>query len=222
MTAVREAIVLPALFLTVAFLGGLEPGAARPWTAPSLLSLVLAVLILGALVRSGALAPARLLESARPALANANGVVVLLSLFAASAQMLHMLTPRSGLPSLIVVIMLTLLLVNTLVVAPDRAPLLRSLAVMLTSAFLLKFVVLAGLADPDGSRTARVLIALFDLATLGTIAQAPLHPASGYLAFLLIVCYLAGVALLPRAWSDSRRDGAIALPDVSVRDLTRY
>jgi hypothetical protein len=198
-TAVREAIVLPLIFLTVTFFGGLEPGAPHPWAAPSLFSLVLAVMVVAALVRSGTLAPDRLLHGSRSILANSNGFAVLVSLFAASAQVLHMLTPRSGLPSLIVGVVLFVLLLNTLVMSPDRPRLLRSFAVVTGSAFLLKFVVLAALADPDGGRTKRVLLALVDAATLGTIAQAPLHPASGYLAFGIVVLFLIGITLLPSA-----------------------
>ena len=199
MSAAREALVLPLMFLTVVMFGGLELGSPRPWTPPALFSLVLAVMIVGVLVRGGALAPERLLHNARGMLANANGAVVLLSLFAASAQVTHMLTPGSGLPSLIVGLVLFLLLLNTLVAQPDRRRLLRSLAVVLGSAFVLKFVILASLSDPDGGRTRRVLVALFDAATLGTISQAPLHPASGYIAFALLLLYLAGVAALPGA-----------------------
>ena len=44
---------------------------------------------------------------------------------------------------------------------------------------MLKFIVLAALADPEGSRTKRVLLALFDAATLGTISQAPVQAAGG-------------------------------------------
>lgn len=199
MTALREAVVLPLIFLTVALFGGLEPGTRDPWSAPSLLSLVLAVMVLAALVRSGTLAPDRLLHGSRSILENANGFAVLASLFAAAAQMLHMLTPRSGLPALIVGVVLFVLLLNTLVLSPDRPRLLRGFAVLTGSAFLLKFVLLASLADPDGGRTRRVLVALFDVATLGTISQAPLHPAAGYLAFAIILLFLIGVALLPSA-----------------------
>ena len=199
MSAVREAFVLPFIFLTVALLGGLEPGARDPWAPPSLFSLVLGVMVLAALVRSGTLAPDRLLHGSRTILANSNGAAVLVSLFAASAQMLHMLTPRSGLPALIVGVVLFVLLLNTLVMTPDRPRLLRSFAVMTGSAFLLKFVLLASLADPDGGRTKRVLLALFDVATLGTVSQAPLHSAAGYVAFLIVLLFLTGVALLPSA-----------------------
>jgi len=98
---------------------------------------------------------------------------------------------------LIVGLVLFLLLINTLVAMPDRRRLLRSLAVVLGSAFVLKFVVLAALSDPDGGRTRRVLVALLDAATLGTISQEPLHPAAGYLAFVLVLVYLIGIATLP-------------------------
>jgi len=197
MSALRESIVLPLLFLTVIMFGGFDPGSTRPWTVPSPFSLVLAVMAVGVLVRSGALAPERLLDPSRSILANANGAVLLLVLFAASAQLFHMLTPRSGLPALIVALVLFLLLVNTFVAQPDRQRLLRSIAVVLASAFILKFIVLAALSDPEASRTRRALTALFDVATLGTVSQVPLHPATGYLAFGLVILYLFGVSALP-------------------------
>jgi hypothetical protein len=200
-SALREAILLPLTFLTVALLGGLEPGALMPWVAPSLFSLVLAVLLVAALVRGGAVAPDRLLHGSRLPLANANGAAVLASLFAASAQVLHMLTPRHGLPAVIVALILLLLLANTLVISPDRPKLLRSLALVLGSAFVLKFVLLDALADPEGGPTKRVLVALFDAATLGTITQNALPASAGYLAFMLVMIYLVAVSALPAARS---------------------
>lgn len=217
MSALREAVVLPLLFFTVALFGGLEPGASMRWAPPSLFSLVLAVMVIGVLVRSGALAPERLMHASRTILENSNGIVVLAALFAASAQALHMLTPRSGLPSLIVALVLFLLLVNTLVSQPERQRVLRSLAVVLGSAFILKFVVLASLADPDGGRMRRVLIALFDAATLGTITQEPLPAAAGYIAFFLLLLYFIGLAALPGRLAR----GTLSLPpEALVRSRT--
>lgn len=207
MSAAREAILLPLVFLTVAMFGGLEPGASLRWTPPSLFSLVLAVMLVAVLVRSGALAPEHLMHATRGAVANANGLIVLVSLVAGSAQALHMLTPQSGLPSLFVSLLLFLLLLNTLVSSPDRARVLRSLVVVLGSAFVLKFVMLAALADPTGSRTSRVLLALFDAATLGTISQQPLAPAAGYLAFALLVLLFIGLAALPARRTNWLTDG---------------
>jgi hypothetical protein len=216
----REAVVLPAVFLTVALLGGLEPGAARPWIPASPFSLVLGFLLIGVLARSGALAPERLLDTARPPLANANGLVVLLALFAASAQVLHMMTPRSGLPALIVALLLFLLLVNTWVILPERRRALRSVAVTLASAFVLKFVLLAALAEAEGGRTRRVLVALFDLATLGTISQDPVAPAAGYLAFAVALLYLAGLAGLP-ARHDAAAPGLVRGHDSHANVIVR-
>ena len=196
MSALREAIVLPLLFLTVTLLAGAEFGPRIALAAPSLFSLVLATMVIAALVRGRALAPDRLLHSSRSIVENTNGAIVLAALFAASAQVLSMLTPRSGLPLFFVDVLLFVLLLNTLVTQPDRPRLLRSVAITLGSAFVLKFVVLAGLSDPSGSRTSRVLIALFDAATFGTIAQAPQPPAGGYVAFFTVVLYLVGLALL--------------------------
>ena len=90
-----------------------------------------------------------------------------------------MLTPHSGLPLFFVSVFLFVLLLNTLVAQPDRVRLLRSLAVILGSALVLKFVILASLSGPSGSRTARVLVALFDAATFGTITQEPQSPGGG-------------------------------------------
>ena len=198
MTPAREAIVLPVLLLTVALLGGLHPGPRLAFVPPSLFCLILSSLLLAALVRSGALDPVRLMHGSRPALANANGAVVLVTLFAAGAQVFAMLTPATGLPLFFVSAFFFVLLVNTLVASPDRVRLLRSLAVIFGAGLILKFVVLGGLSQPSG-RTARVLVALFDVATLGSIAQDPQPAAAGYLGFVAAALYLAGAALLPAA-----------------------
>jgi hypothetical protein len=196
MSVTREAVVLPVLFLTVTLLASVRPGVAVSFGGPSLFALVLATMLIATLIRGHALAPARLLHGSRTILANTNGAIVLATLFAASAQVLAMLTPRSGLPLFFVDVLLFVLLLNTLVTQPERRVLLRSLAITLGSALLLKFVVLASLSDPGGSRTSRVLVALFDAATFGTITQDPMPPVAGYLAFISAALYLIGLALL--------------------------
>jgi len=197
MSAVREAVVLPAIFLTVALVGGLQIDARVALMPPSLFSLVLATLLFAALIRGGVVAPDRLLHSSRSALQNANGAVVLVSAFVAAAQILSMVIPRSGLPLFFADLFLLVLLVNALVSVRDRVHLLRSLAVMLGSALLLKFVLLASLSAPADSRTARLLFALFDAATFGSIAQEAQAPAAGYVAFAAVALFLIGVSLLP-------------------------
>lgn len=205
MSALREAIVLPCLLLTVALLGGADIGHAVALVPPTVFSLVLATMLIVALVRSGAFDPARLMHGSRSPLANANGAIVLAALFAASAQLLAMLTPRSGLPLFFVDVLLFVLLLNTLVAEPDRVRVLRSLAVTLGSALILKYVVLAAVSSSSGGRMSRVMIAIFDAATFGSITQEPHAPASGYLAFFSTALYLVALALLPAAVSRSTR-----------------
>ena len=100
MTAGREAILLPLLFLTVSLLGGLRIAATTALLPPTVFALVLGLLLLRLLVQSGALAPDRLLSPSRLLLANLNGVTVLLSLWTAAAQTCALLIPESGLPRL--------------------------------------------------------------------------------------------------------------------------
>jgi hypothetical protein len=209
-TALREAVLLPLLLLTIVLMAGARLDARVALVPPSLFSLVLATMVIGALVKSGALAPERLLNAARPAAANANGAVVLFALFAATAQVLAMLTPRGGLPLLFVDILLFVLLLNTLVAMPERTRLLRSLAITLGSALLLKFVVLEAISGPADSRLARVLVALFDAATLGSITQVPEPPAAGYLAFFTVAMYLVALALLPPSRPPEARSTELA------------
>lgn len=199
MSATREAFVLPLLLLTAMLIASVEPGARVAFAAPTPLALVLAALLVAALVRSGALDPARLMHGSRSILANANGATVLLSLAGASAAVLTMVTPRSGLPRFFVSVVMFTLLINTLVARPDRVRLLRSVAVILAAGFLLKFVVLSALSEPGGTTTSRVLVALFDAATFGSIAQEPQQTSAAYFALAAIALLLAATALLPPA-----------------------
>lgn len=194
----REAITLPLLLLTVAGAGGFRVALNGTITLvpPSLIGLVLAVFLIGALVRSGALEPSRLVGSWRTPLENGSGVTVLLALLVATAQVFTMLTPASGLFAFVFDAFFALLLWNTLAADPDRPRLLRSLAVVLGGAFVLKFVVLAALYDPDGGLLRRVLLALIDGITPGA-APPPDGPVTGYLAFATLGLYFVALVLLP-------------------------
>ena len=197
MTALREAIYLPLLFLTVALLGGVRPGAAIVLVPPSLFALILAVMLIGVLVQSGALAPVRLMGATRPGLANVNGFVVLATLFVAAAQIFSLLTPGAGVPRILFSVYFFVLMLNTLAAGPDRVRVLRSLAVTFGAAFILKFIVLDALSDPASGRLTRLLQILLEGVTLGTVTQEVQHPAAGYLAFFTIAVFLVGAALLP-------------------------
>ena len=197
MTAAREAIYLPLLFLTVTLVGGLRPGAAVVLAPPSLFSLILAVLLVGVLVQSRAFVPVLVMNSSRPALANLNGGVIVAALLVASAQMFSLLTPDAGLPRVLFSVYFLVLMINTMAASPDRVRVLRSLAVTFGAAFVLKFIVLDALSDPAGGRLTRLLQVLFEGVTLGALTQEVQHPAAGYVAFAVIVIFLVAVALLP-------------------------
>ena len=205
--ALREAVVLPAAFLTVVLLGSVRMGQATSLVPPSVFALVLGLLVVRVVVQSGALAPQRLLGASRSALANLNGVVVLLALWLASAQVIAVLIPESGLPRIGFGVFLLILLVNTAAAAPDRIRLLRSLSVTFGSLFLLKFVVLRELSAPGTSGLKRVLQTLLEGITLGALLQPPSHPAASYVALLSLVLFLVALFLLPA--SATRRTGAL-------------
>ena len=213
MTAAREAIYLPVLLLTVTLLGGLRPGSAVVLTPPSLFSLILAVLLVGVLVQSGAFVPLRVMNASRPALANLNGGVLVATLMIAAAQMFSLLTPDSGLPRVLFSIYFLVLMINTMAASPDRVRVLRSLAVTFGAAFVLKFIVLDALSDPAGGRLTRLLQVLFEGVTLGTVTQATQHPGAGYIAFAAIVMFLAALALLPSSMRELSTSHAIVVRD---------
>ena len=198
MTARREAITLPLIFLTVLLIGGLRPGVSGSWMRPPTpFSLVLGILLMRVLVESGALAPGKLVSSSRSPLANLNGFVALTTLWIAAAQVFTMLTPETGLPRLAFAVLFVVLLLNTAAAAPDRVRLLRSMSVMLGAAFVLKFVVLFELSAPGTTWLKGVLQAMLDGITLGAIVQNPLSPLDPYFAFLTVALFIVGVFLLP-------------------------
>jgi hypothetical protein len=195
----REALTLPILLLTVAGAGGLRVDAAGKLSLvpPSLMALVLGVLLIGTLVRSGALAPDRLIGERRSAIENTSGAIVLVTLLLATAQMFMMLTPPTGLLGFVFTSFFLLLLWNTLAVNPDRRQLLRSLAVVFGGAFVLKFIVLAAAYDADGGLLHRVLVTMLQGVSLGALGFVPDGAATGYVAFVLLGFFFFSLILLP-------------------------
>lgn len=195
MTPMREALVLPCLFLTVGLLGGLRLGADVRLQPPPLESLVLAVLLIGALVRSRSVSPEHLMNPTRTPLENVSGLVVLLTLFAASAQIFTLVTPDTGLLHLLVTVFFFVQLLTTLTAVRDRDAMLRSLAVLLGCAFVLRFIALESLYSPGRGLMKRVMTAIMEGITLGTLDYAPVGAATGYVAFLALALYLIGLVL---------------------------
>jgi hypothetical protein len=197
MTAGREAIALPVIFLSVLLAGSVRIGEPTMLVPPSPYALVLGVLLVRVTIQSGALAPEQLLASSRSALANLNGAVLFVTLWFAAAQALAVLIPDSGVPRLGFAVFFLILLLNTAAASPDRPRLLRSLSVTFGATFILKFVVLDALSEPGESAFRRALLALVDGVTAGALVQPAHHAVSAYIALGTIALFLFGVFLLP-------------------------
>ena len=186
-TATRDATLLPLVFLAVGLLGGLRIGESEMWRAPSLFSLVVAVLMIGALNRHGALALERLLNSSRSTL-DLKGLLMLLAVVLASAQVFELTTPNGGLLRMAVygLYSLVLLAFNTRAIAADRIRLLRSCIVIFALTFTFKFVLLP--SSPVGGWREF-------LCRLVPTCE-PRHPVTGYLAFFTLFLYVLALARL--------------------------
>lgn len=217
MNRALEVFYVPLLFLAVTLLGGVHIADRVVFVRPPLSALVLAVLLLSALIRCGAVAPERLMHPARSPLQNTSGAIVLITLFSASVQAFNIVTPLRGLPRIIVIVFLGVLLLNTLAASADRTHALRSLAVIFGSMFVLKFIVLSALSDPAGGWLKRVLLATFEGVTLGTLTQQPLAPATGYIAFVTLALFLAGLVLLPRREGGNPMPVLVSPPPHAIR-----
>jgi len=197
-TPTREAITLPLLFLTVVLAASVQTGTPLQFAPPSPFALLLAMLLVGCLVQSGALAPDLLVSPQRSSLENLNGLVVVLTLFAASAAAMAVVLPASGAPAVLMGILLFALLAQALAIGATRTRMFRGLLVSFAVAFTLKYIVLASLSAPAVGMMGRIVQLLFEGVTLGTITQPPTHFAAPYLAFAALILYLFALVLLPR------------------------
>jgi hypothetical protein len=198
MTPVREAIVLPAIFLTVVLCGGFRMAAGVRLVPPSLTALVLAIPLVGLLVRSGTIPVTALLGGTRRPLENVSGGIVLATLFAACAQALNLLIPDTGLLHAAFAIFVFCQLLTMSASKMERPATLRALLVLFGSLFVLRYIMVEALYGPGGGMLHRVLVTLMSGASLGGIAYEPNAPLTGYVAFFTLLLYFIGLLLLNR------------------------
>src|SRR5262245_44212235 len=198
MTPVREAIVLPAIFLTVVLAGGFRMAADVKLVPPSLTALVLAIPLVGLLVRSGTIPVTALLNGARRPMENLSGGIVVATLFAASAQALNLLIPDTGLLHAAFAIFVFCQLLTMGASGTERPATLRALLVLFGSLFVLRYILVEALYAPGGGMLHRVLVTLMSGASLGGIAYEPNAPLTGYVAFFTLLLYFIGLLLLSR------------------------
>lgn len=220
MSALREAVVLPGVFLTVALLGGLRVTAdGVRLLPPALDALTLAMLLVAALARAGVFVPDFLMNARRAAVENLNGLVVLLALFAASAQTFNLLTPERGLLRIIFSVFFFVQLMTTLAAATSRRAMLRGLLVLFGAAFILRFIVLESLYSVESRFLRRILTAALEGVTLGALDYDPNAAATGYAAFVALTAFMAGLTLLAPLSHPLHRNGSSGLlPSSSAAD----
>jgi len=196
--ALLDFVLLPLLFLTVALLGGLRLALDHAFIffTPPLVTLVLAVLLLTLFVRGGLLEPHRWFARNYSPLTNISHGWLFLILFLASAQAFNAVLPERGLLHWLFSFFFLWTLWNNQFSLFDARRLLRSLVVLFGTAFVVKHILLANLYGPESGWFTKVAGSLLQGASLGTLDATPFAPASGYLAFITLALYVAGLFLL--------------------------
>jgi hypothetical protein len=193
------------LFLTVVLLGGLRVDAENRtfiFVAPPLVTLLLAVLLVLLLVRGRLITFQRWVVSDLPPLTNLVHIWVLITLFFASAQAFNSVLPERGLLHWLFSFFFLWTLWNNQFSSFDPRRLLRSLAVLFGTAFVLKHMLLASLYSPEGGWLKRVAGTLLQGVSLGTLDPPNFAPATGYISFFTLILYVTGLILLAFAGND--------------------
>jgi len=192
-------VVLPFLFLTVALLGGLRVSGddhAFVFLPPSLITLILAVLLLLLFVRGGLIDIRSLVAGSNPPLTNVVHIWMLLTLFFACAQAFNSVLPERGLLHWLFSIFFLWTLWNNQFSSFDARRLLRSLVVLFGTAFILKHLLLASLYSQDGTWLKSLTSTLVSGVTLGALDAPQFAPATGYISFFTLGLYLVGLMLI--------------------------
>ena len=214
-------LLLPFIFLTVVLLGGLrvsDGSHAFVFMPPPLITLVLSVLLLLLFLRGGLIELRELISVENPALTNITHVWLLITLFFASAQAFNSVLPERGLLHWLFSFFFLWTLWNNQFSSFDARRLLRSLAVLFGTAFVLKYMLLASLYSQDGGWLKRVAGALVSSVTLGTLDAPVFAPATGYISFFTIGLYIAGLVLM--SFGQHRVDQQMATGEERERTLT--
>src|SRR6476620_7907342 len=198
-TTLVNFLLLPFLFLTVALLGGLRVDAETRtfvFIPPPLVTLLLAVLLMLLFVRGGRLRFNEWVRSDFPTLTNVAHIWMFITLFFASAQAFNSVLPERGLIHWLFAFFFLWTLWNNQFSSFDARRLLRSLAILFGTAFILKHMLLASLYSPEGGWLKRVAGTLLQGVTIGTLDAPSFAPATGYISFFTLTLYVGGLILL--------------------------
>ena len=219
--ALVDFVALPFLFLTVALLGGLRvDGESRAFVflAPPLVTLLLAVLLMLLLIRGDLLRFQRWIRSDLSPLTNVAHSWMFITLFFASAQAFNSVLPERGLLHWLFSFFFLWTLWNNQFSSFDARRLLRSLAILFGTAFILKHMLLASLYSPEGGWLKRVAGTLLQGVTIGTLDAPSFAPATGYISFFTLTLYVVGLILLASAANGQTKIITHAIPASVVED----
>lgn len=201
-------LLLPFLFLTVALLSGLRfsaPDGAFVFLRPALVCLIFAAITLFLFVRANLIKLDGWFSEEFSSLKNIANASVIVTLFAASAQVFNSLLPERGLPFWVVAFCFFWTLWNNLFAEFDAKKLIKSLGAMFGLAFVVKYLVLANLTAPANESWLKAIWENPAQEFLTYVLDLPrFAAATGYAQFFTLIFYLLGLFLLPR--STSKKD----------------
>jgi hypothetical protein len=209
--AVWRFLLLPFIFLTVALLGGLRIGAEKGdfiFVAPPLICLVLAALLFLLFLRGRLIVLPEWISADAPLLDNFSGALTLAALFFASAQALNSVLPETGLLFFLFAFFFLWTLWNNLFSEFDARRLLRSLAVLFGTAFLLKYLFFTAAQAPEESAWRKILNLILEQAGISISAflgVSDFAPATGYISFFALALFVIGLVGLLGAKTDIER-----------------
>ncbi len=198
--ALLRHLLLPTIFLTVALLGGVRVAAesgALLFVPPPLVTLVLAAMLLALFARGGAVRVGGWLSADNGAAENVSHALTLGALFFASAQAFNSVLPEAGLPRFVLSCFFLWTLWQNQFSNFDPRRLLRSLAALFGTAFLVKHVLLASLRAQGEGWLSRLAAAALEGVTLGALSGPAYAAATGYVSFFALALYVLGLFLLP-------------------------
>jgi hypothetical protein len=197
----RVYLLLPFVFLTVTLLGGLRLAAAEDggviFWRPALFCLISAAILMVLFFRAGLITVEGWFSEDFTALKNVANGAVMLTLFAASAQIFNALLPEQGLPFWIFAFCFFWTLWNNLFADFDVKKLLRSLGALFGLAFVVKYLVLANFLAPDSEGLFSFLRNIPSEVLTYVLNLPRFSAGTGYIQFFTVAIYLLGLYLLP-------------------------
>ena len=193
--------ILPLIFLTVTFLGGLRfrmTDNAFLFLKPALICLIFAAALLFLFFRARLVRLEGWFSEDFSMLKNLANGGIWLTLFTASTQIFNSLIPEQGLPFWIIAFCFFWTLWMNIFADFDTKKLLKSLGALFGVAFVTKYLILAYLTAPVSESFWRGILQnptqefftwLFDLPRFAA--------ATGYFQFFAVILYLLGLFLLP-------------------------